>query len=292
MPQFNIWPDVAISTQYDYASIMHYFNCSFARDEINCSLRRPDLQTIVPKACALDEVGGAAITQLDYDGVRKAYASNLQAVLVKEQLSACGIVNYEPSVFQAICAPYCEVMGGTQYKKVEEPYENWCGYMSALPPNYERNKCVRIKKTYMTSWWDHDDFSCGRLGAETLHELWVKCGCPMVSVAAACTNVNKFSAGSYEDRDNIPDWKSGRVVYFNDIMKELEQDDLLADDVTENLGNFYQLNYLDRNFETKLMRVRAGIYSLARWERSLNPDYQLTGETVEEITKYRKMRWH
>ncbi|RUU12481.1 hypothetical protein EOD23_07330 [Mesorhizobium sp. USDA-HM6] len=291
--QFTLFGDVvSMNTQYDYLSIMHYSNCLFAKNP-GCTLQTPQFQTIVPKPCSLDEVGGGTITTLDYDGVRNAYSRSLQAVLVRDQFVSCGVLQYDPVVFQAVCAPNCVTIGTTSYKKVDVIYQDWCGYMSALPSNYEPNQCIPSKKTYIDSWWDHDDFSCGRLHAETRHELWVRCGCPIVNTAATCTNINKFSTGTYEEsKPNLPDWKSGRVVYFRDIMDQLQADGVLGQDVIARLGNFYQINYLDPRFETKLMRVRAGVYSLARWKKSIDPSYTMTAATFTAIVARRKLRWH
>jgi hypothetical protein len=60
---------------------MHYPNCAYSIHEFTCNSATPDLQTIVPRACHLDVVGGNTITELDREGIRNAYVPGLQALL-------------------------------------------------------------------------------------------------------------------------------------------------------------------------------------------------------------------
>ena len=290
MNQFNVWNNVSVGSDYDYTSIMHYDNCAFAIST-SCTSTTYDLQTIVPKPCHLDIVGGDPISTLDFDGIRKLYAPALQAVLVNERAPSCGALEYRPEQFQQVCGPNCKLSPTTDFRKKEEVYQNWCGMMARLPDGYEQSRCVPLKKDYVTSWWDHDDFSCGRLNLETLHELWVQCGCAFVSAASLCTNINAFSVGSYQEKPKWPDWRAGRVVDFNNIVRELSVDKLLQQDILDKLGTFYQKNYLDLRFETKLSRVRAGMYAYARWKRSIDPQYSMPEDFFKKIVSRHRLKW-
>ncbi|WP_192937700.1 M12 family metallopeptidase [Sinorhizobium meliloti] len=288
--QFALWSiSPAFSTDYDFASIMHYPNCAYSLHN-NCSNNTPQFQTIVPRACDRDVVGGFTITALDIDAIRHAYAAPLQAALVHERVLECGTTEYSTEQSAQVCGGSCAAASAVRFRKIDTLEDNWCGFMAPIP-DPPKHYCTPLEKEYIRHWWDHDDTSCGRLGTETRHELWVECGCPYQSVQGLCANIQAFDAAyvsSYKQASG--NWRIGRVLHFQEVMDELRHQGALTDQVAKSLGLVYQLNYLDRKFETKMARVRAGVYSYARWRRSLDGAYALDLGTFRKIAKYRKLR--
>jgi hypothetical protein len=72
-------------------------------------------------------------------------------------------------------------------------------------------------------------------------------------------------------------------------MDDLHREGLLSNDVMEKLGEFDQKNYLDPKLETKFMKARAGVYSYARWKRSVDPHYVFDWEMFKKVARYRKL---
>jgi len=276
-------------TEYDFHSVMHYNNCAFARPGTGCTSTTPTLQTIVPRACDRDLVGGTVITQLDRDALRNVYSASLQEVLVRDRNQSCGTIDYTPDQLTAVCGgPNCPTASAVRYKKVDVLTDNWCGMHA---PVYPVAYCGPINKTYMTHWWDHDPYSCGNLSLQTLHELWVQCGCAYQVVQAECTNIDRFRTDMISTYDTSrPDWRISRVMYFREVMEELSRQGLIGFDVVGYLGEFYQINFLDPRFETKMAKVRAGVYSYAHWKRSIEPGYILNLDTFRKIAAYRRLR--
>jgi Astacin (Peptidase family M12A) len=110
-PQFAIFPAITFSS-YDYLSIMHYPNCAYSIHEFTCNSATPDLQTIVPRACHLDVVGGNTITELDREGIRNAYVPGLQALLATGNRPQCGQYEFSPEQTQQACASSCSSASG------------------------------------------------------------------------------------------------------------------------------------------------------------------------------------
>lgn len=278
--------NLKVSTQYDFISIMHYPNCAFSAAA--CTSGTPATQTLVPRACNLDFVGGNSISALDFDGIRKAYAPALQALMSENRDPSCGTYTLSPDQVSSACGTNCKEASPVTYNKTEQIYKKWCSF---VPVQYPEAMCIPIRKTYIGHHWDSDPFSCGFLHVDTRTELWVDCGCPLQKLDAKCVNLSGLSGDNLgKEPDEFEDWRSGRLVYFDQIMKGLVGDGLLASDVIDQLGSFYQLNFLDRKFETKFARARAGIFSYAHWRNSIQPDYVLDLVMFRKITAYRKLR--
>lgn len=284
LDQFAQLPGTVESSAYDYLSIMHYSNCAYTV-HAGCNAGTPDLQTIVPKACHIDVVGGNAISELDLEGIRNIYAPGLQGLFVQDRRPQCGQYEFTPTQIQA-CGANCPTASATTYKKIETLYDNWCGF---TPIQYPETWCPPINKTYIRHWWDTDTASCGFF--QNRHELWVECGCPVQAFNAFCTDTSKLSPETLgKALGQFSVWKDSRLVLFNQIMTGLKRDGLISEEVVEKLGAFYQKNYLDPLFETKFMRARAGIYSYAHWKRRVVPNYELGWDTFRKIALYRKLR--
>ena len=282
--QFQPVPGTALLSAYDYLSIMHYSNCAYAVNP-GCTTTTPDLQTIVPRACHIDIVGGNDITELDREGIRNSYAPGLQSLLVRDSRPQCGQYEFTPQQVQA-CGANCASASQVEFKKVDTLYKNWCGF---TPIQFPETWCVPINKTYIRHWWDTDTASCGFF--QNRHELWVECGCPVRRLNALCTDTSKFSSETIQKKvGEFPVWRNGRLILFNQIMEQLKQDGLISDAVVKSLGAFYQKNYMDPLFETKFMKVRAGVYSYAHWKRSIVPGYELSLDMFRKIALYRKLR--
>jgi hypothetical protein len=105
---------------------MHYPNCAYSIHEFTCNSATPDLQTIVPRACHLDVVGGNTITELDREGIRNAYVPGLQALLATGNRPQCGQYEFSPEQTQQACGSSCSSASGVGYKKVDTLFKSWC----------------------------------------------------------------------------------------------------------------------------------------------------------------------
>jgi hypothetical protein len=259
-PQFSIDPSAQLFSEYDYDSIMHYPNCAYSTNA-SCTEATSSLQTIVSRHCTRDRVGGSAITTLDRDGLRNAYASDLQSVLVRERALACGEVTLHPDelpAFQSF-APLANVMPG--WTKVDPPkYSSTCG----MAPVGFGTSC-RPPKKYITHWTDTD--SSLNPSCLSKYEVWVVCGCPTATIRSFCTRIDKFKiqyddlTSSQKAYNGESDWRVTRVLYFQKVLNELDRDGLVSQDVLEFVPTFYQVNYLDSRFETKMLKVRGGVFA-------------------------------
>lgn len=279
---------VSGASDYDFDSIMHYHNCDFSKYE-NCAFGEPDSeQTIQALSCSRDGVGGDSITALDREAVSRAYSSDFLSLFARDRNEACGNVAYTEAQWAGICANgscAAESLPQKRWKKeVTRDYKT-CGFISA---GKELAMCAEIKREYIESWTDTDPFSCSFGG--DLHELWSKCGCSYVDEKSLCTDYDKPAYSDYQKASGNVNWRQGRAIYFLDIAHELAADGLLADDVIDGLTKFVLENYEDRRFETRLARMRTGIYSYARWKRSVNPSYKLDLATFNKIATRHHLR--
>lgn len=287
---FAIVPNAGLYSEYDYDSIMHYPNCAYSK-HANCTGTTPELQTIVSRHCNRDVIdGGTSITELDRDGLRNAYASGLQSLLERERSSECGgdaVYGAAELPSLSAFAPVATFVSG--WAKDEIKYSANCG----MTPIGFGMQCTPPKK-YMTHWTDEDDSlnpSC-----LTKHEVWLKCGCPTVTVNNVCTRISMFKATfaglSASDKAfaDTEQWRKTRVLYFQDVVDGLNAEGLLTPEVVAFAPVFYQLNYLDPHFETKMLKVRGGMDAYARWKASIEPGYKLPLTMFHSIAVNRKMR--
>jgi hypothetical protein len=77
---------------------------------------------------------------------------------------------------------------------------------------------------------------------------------------------------------------------FLDIIKELDAEGLLESDVVSGVHGFIEKNYLDPRFENKMAGLRAGIFSYARWKRTIDPGYRLDRTFFNKAALNRRLR--
>src|SRR3569623_1360464 len=267
---FDIEPAARLLTEYDYDSIMHYTTCAFSIYS-DCTPTKIDKKTMVVRSCARDTAGGSTITALDLDGIRNAYAPKLAALLVRERGSQCGIGFFHPDMLTADAAIFPLANSPVGWKKVEENYSKTCG----MAPGGFGQQCRAPKE--LKAWWDDTDSHPLNLSCPSVYEVWAECGCKVVSEPMACTNIGKFAEtyaalgvekASFQDPEQ---WRTTRLLYFQAITEELKSSELLSADVLVYLPGFYLMNYLDPKFETRMFRVRAGMYAYAHWKSSVVP---------------------
>lgn len=270
-------------TTYDYVSIMHYPNCAFSSQV--CDITKPDVQTITPKACHLDIVGGNAVSELDRDAVRKSYAAGLIAMLESNARQSCGVYELNPDQVLGSCGANCPEATPAEFRKREALKHKWCAF---APVVYPEMMCKPINKTYIEHTWDYG--KCGRLNLDTESELVVHCGCPAQSFTATCVNTEKFIQNYHDEgwRKNAR-WRDNRVAYFHKVIATLQEDGFVTNDVISRMGDFYQKNYLDPRLETKLFKARAGLFSYARWKRSIDKSYYLDWNMFSKIVRHNKL---
>lgn len=217
--QFDIARGVSLFTEYDLESIMHYSNCDFSR-HTNCSLQRADLQTLEPRACNRERVGGASITQLDLDGVRAAYSGRISSLFRKNRSASCGVHNLSAAQVKLMCGDNCLAASPVKFRKVEERSGSDCGAFH-VDPDYSEI-CRAFSKEYVRHWTDMDEFSCIRDGLPTTRfEWWVECGCSEQALPAKCTD---YSTGLDRTKlaellDSADPLERPLLHYLNEVLK-------------------------------------------------------------------------
>lgn len=184
---FEIYKGATPTTDYDYTSIMHYSRCAWSR--YACSIDKEHTQTIVPRACHVTgEFGGASISTLDLEGVRRAYGGALANALQAERVQSCGVQAVSPSQARHMCGGDCgSAATATTHIRVEQKYRSWCGVATVPPPQSE---CQAMGKEYIRHWMDEDPFSCGTpLPVQTRGERWTECGCSVQTLTLSCTDI-------------------------------------------------------------------------------------------------------
>ncbi|MER8827250.1 M12 family metallopeptidase [Mesorhizobium sp. M0938] len=274
------------ASDYDFDSIMHYANCDFSKFE-DCILGPDSKQTIQALSCSRDAVGGNSITALDRQAVSRAYAPAFLALFEYSRNSSCEMLNFNDAQWSAVCSDGTCVAAKPprRWKKVVTEYHRTCSF---IPANKERQMCAAIQREYIDSWTDDDPGSCPWLG--TRHEIWSMCGCSLVDYSSKCANFDRPVYPTYEKAKNSVDWRQGRALYFLDVSSQLKSDGLLSDEVAAHLKSFLLGNYMDRHFETRLARFRAGMYSYARWKRTMDPDYKLDMRMFSKIAARARLR--
>ena len=134
----------SVLTDYDLHSVMHYRNCALSKHS-SCTIGDNDSYTIVPVSCHLDEVGGTAITALDYDSLKSAYASPLYLLFPRERTKRCGVLDYSVKQVKETCGPDCVDLGEVQDEEAETKEDSWCG---AVPDFEYQHYCSPGKNLY------------------------------------------------------------------------------------------------------------------------------------------------
>lgn len=178
--QFRVIP-VEVSTDYDFASVMHYGNCAFALNSCNPSTPTDATASMMPVACHRDLVGGTSITSLDLDGIRSAYLGKLLPLFVKNRSSSCGKQDLSPEQAALMCGGACEGASAVTYNKTQLfSYED-CGGFVVEPDTSCR--APKVKTGY--SYHKHD-FTCGLLSLQTKHDWWWSCSCEKQTIDKLC----------------------------------------------------------------------------------------------------------
>jgi hypothetical protein len=211
--QFYKYSDrLSVATDYDFNSIMHYWNCADSKYRRDCTLATDQYHTIQAQSCSIDAVGGRQITELDHQGIRAAYTPDLVALYARSRNDRCEPVTYNQEQWRAICEDgSCSLSEPVQWKKLYIQYHKACGF---IPVGKDRALCAEIKREFITSWTDADPASCGRLGLDTLNELWSKCGCSYVAGRSICADHNAYTFSNYENSIGQANWKQGRTIHF------------------------------------------------------------------------------
>lgn len=186
---FETDSNLALLNEYDLDSIMHYSNCQFSIHGGTCSLQRPDLQTIEPRACGRDRVGGDAITTLDIQGVQRAYAQSIYALYDVQRDRSCGVHTLSSVQTAYLCGNDCAYASEITFGKIEQLSGQDCGSF-----HVERDwngLCRGVNKEVVKHWDDLDEFSCWKGPVLTnRYEWWVDCGCSIQLLPAACVHDN------------------------------------------------------------------------------------------------------
>jgi hypothetical protein len=188
---FNIDSESQNFSDYDYNSTMHYSNCTFSTQPALC--RSNDLTTerywtISPIPCAISQVGGRTITQLDLDGIRRAYGGSAYALYDQHRSSTCGVLNYSKAQVVNACGAGCQAAGAVIWSRSHIHYDWGCGWITILDG---KKYCDGRKQEFKEQWYDKDPFHSKCWGG-TLVERWTECGCTIQQLRAQCAN---FSSG-------------------------------------------------------------------------------------------------
>ena len=183
--QFDPYSRSRNLTEYDYDSIMHYGNCTFASEPSKCRSTDPSTEaywTIVPVPCARFEVGGDTITPLDLEGVRLTYGGPLMSVLRPARESSCGTLRYNRDQVRANCGENCSSASGIVWSRLYTKPESTCGFLARLDgPRF----CAGRQQEFVAQWHDSDPGHIKCWGG-TLNERWTQCGCSSQTLTAQC----------------------------------------------------------------------------------------------------------
>lgn len=183
--QFNQYTESRNLTEYDYDSIMHYDNCTFAREPGSCRPHDPVTEpfwTIVPVPCMRFKVGGDSITPLDLEGVRLTYGGPIMSVLSSARETSCGTLRYNRDQVRANCGSNCASANNIVWSRLYTKPESTCGFLAKLDgPKF----CVGRQQEFVSQWHDSDPGHIQCLGG-TLNERWTQCGCSSQLLTAQC----------------------------------------------------------------------------------------------------------
>lgn len=272
--QFDIAQDVNTYTEYDLESIMHYSNCSFSR-HASCSLQRPDLQTVEPKACNRDRVGGTVITQLDLDGLRAAYAGSIHSLFNARRSATCGTHTLNAEQVRSMCGSNCTAATPVIFAKIEQRSgSDWGAFH--VDPDY-RGICRSTNKDYVRHWTDTDALSCWRGGLLTTRfEWWVECGCSQQSLPATCAD---YSAGL--DRTKVRALLQNGSPQEKAIARYLEQvlewnsSGAVDKEVADTFARVVMQDVLATDFQDRIFDLLCKMRIAIEAKRAVNPSYAL-----------------
>ena len=266
---FEVFPS-SYTTDYDLVSIMHYKNCSFSIHD-DCNPTNKAYHTITPVACHLETVGGDIITALDYDSIRKAYASPLHALFPKERIRQCGVLDYSLKQLDETCASHCVTIGDTKYEKVETNTDSWCGWV----PHFEYQDYCSADKTYFNHWWDIDYFSCGWL--QDRSEVWIQCGCAHKSALAQCANTTgPINLSKLQDLIDSSVPKNAKAGRFVKRVLGYQDSGNLETRLYSKIGDFLFDNYNHDGFAKSIKDLTCLVKIYMAGKLVANPTYKLS----------------
>jgi hypothetical protein len=274
--QFGVTPST-FSTDYDFLSVMHYRNCTYSKDP-SCTITDKTDHTIVPASCHLDEVGGTAITALDYDSIKSAYASPLYLLFPRERARRCGVLDYSLTQLDETCAPHCVTVGDPQYEKVETKKDSWCG----LGPDIEYQDYCSAETMYIDHWWDYDYFSCGWL--RTRSEVEIRCGCAHQLTLAQCANtggpINLSKLQELLDSSVPRDLNAGRFVKR---VLAIQKKGNLETELYAKIGDFLIDNYNHTGFAQSIKNLTCLVKIFMAGKLVANPTYKLSVSSFQNL---------
>ena len=281
--QFGVLPST-FSTDYDLQSLMHYRNCTFSKHS-SCTLTDKASHTIVPASCHLDEVGGTAITALDYDSIKSAYASPLYLLFRRDRDRRCGILDYSLKQLDETCGTHCATVGDRQYEKVETKGDSWCGWV----PPFEYQDYCSAETEYLDHGWDYDYFSCGWL--QTRSEVRIRCGCAHQLTLAQCINtagpINLSKLQDLLDSSVPRDLNAGRLVKR---VLAIQENGNLETELYAKLGDFLIDNYNHRGFAKSIKNLTCLVKIFMAGKLVINPTYKLSLSSFRNLADQAGLR--
>lgn len=269
-------------TDYDFASVMHYGPCAFAKNKTSCDWGDADEQTIIPRACGTQTVqAGPKPTQLDFDGITQAYGGALAKMLPRKRMAECGTNVYSLPQLQAVCPTGCAQVGDTKYTKLEEKYDRTCGFFSGANDwkAYCRNEHNKefVRETFDTdpSW----DCFPGKL-----NERWVWCGCSQVEVQAECIDITaRIDKGKLRVLQNGENPKDREAANIMLEFERLISQGAVRPDLREPLLKVLIDNYGRTRYVQELENVRCLTRVLLASKRLYVNDYQLDWNALRAL---------
>lgn len=282
--QFDIVRSVSTFTEYDLESIMHYSNCTFSR-HANCSLQRTDLQTLEPKACNRELVGGTAITILDLEGVRAAYSGRINSLFRKQRSTSCGVHRLSAEQVGLMCGANCLAASPVKFTKIEEQSGNDCGAFH-VDPDY-KGICRGRSKEYVRHWTDTDELSCSRDGLPTTRfEWWVECGCSQQSLPATCVN---YSTGLDKAKlaqllDNGDPLERPLARYLNEVL-QWQSVGAVDDRIAETFASVVVSAVPSPEFSDRIYALLCDMRIVIEARRLSHPDYSLSHSLFSSLAR-------
>ena len=259
-------------TDYDYSSIMHYSNCLFTKFPAECNRLDESTEpywTIAPAPCSLTTVGGNAVTQLDLEGITKAYGGAVANLYKNSRRNQCGSHVYNKLQVENVCGTNCSFAGPISWLRVHTKYDKGCGWLGRLDPVLY---CSNRDQELVRQWFDKDGGALRCLGG-TLVERWTQCGCSTQVLIALCSDYGAgIDLAKLDELEKTGTQLEKDAVYLIREIEELRRLQKLSNEVIEYLPQFYiqffartqssELAKFSSNFKIRELAFRAAIEGL------------------------------
>jgi hypothetical protein len=273
LSQFSVIP-VAVTTEYDFDSIMHYKNCAFSTK--NCDSAHPSEATssMLPKACSRDVVGGDTITSLDTDGLREAYLPEIYGLYSKSRHLSCGIHSLSPKQVALACPDNNCQAGQVVFNKKEDFHHEECsGGFLTDPASF---KSCPAEKTLISSSSNSSALACGFGSLETKYYWDWACACALQSLTKLCFDPNReIEPVALSKLRHSAKLEDKAAAHYIDQLLGWNNQKLVEQATVNEVRRVLADNYLSESFVIKIYRVMYNMRLMIELGLYTNPNFKL-----------------